>query len=930
MTGAALVHDPDVRHHFSHICWIPFGQAPVMQKLQQLLYLQVTSRELHADTSAERKEQLRIATRNKRILVVVDDLWNAEDELELAIADVSAGSKYLISTRVRGLLDDSHTVEIKLPSEREAVHILMATAGASHQHGPGGLAESQSIPMGAIDIARHCARLPLALAIAGRLVNSLGLAQDNNWDGLVDILKEELRNTSSGGIEESCIRATLRSLKGSAAEKEAINSVLLLMAIVPEDTVLPLEVLQVMYDATTNVKQGSRTSIMKIRQWLRVLLDRSLVLGTVDRPSLHDLVLGADPWSWPDLILLSCMYGCNTKLTQIMSISDFVVSQHTEEQLREKHRAVVQAFRKCRPTNAHGIGEWDRDSPGTDFFTRYVRHEVIHHVRGGWQADALRDRLAIDEWLGDTPQDAITVAAAEVAGWKMVMELAEAADEKQDWWTAARYWSLSGIVAWVGVEQHELLPDCTTARAVTLHLWRCAMASLNRLDQSMTPVGPAIRAEKDALEVGLIFKIFGEKDPADVALLTPQAKRILTTEAATVHALDTAMIIGCIECFPAFFAPDMMGICRAMRSFVEVLHTQLDCPDKLYREKCLISMAAWHGCFAAIASTDPDENLDKYFGPGGHRFTEAAEIYFRDPMGWCRFFIEREGDDKMLNPGLVAYCIADRYGDLATAQKCLRSTALLYHQLCQEDDPKTELTQLSMATWYPLTLGTVFGFGSPTAQFFVDTIGLGYDDFEAMWRACHHPNVRPFGDTTMNRYMMSSEMMIWTMKLANILAGKVAVADKISELPSLDDIQCWSQTFSTVALVHVFSFCLYLLKGLVLERAGPAHYAEAHQCVDIVLDPDLRRGSACPTTQANALALRGRIQVAQSREAEAQVAFAAGLAIAQRCGRWLVALQIVGDMKRAGMDWSAASPIYEKLAAPRQELEQVLDGGRGC
>jgi hypothetical protein len=31
-------------------------------------------------------------------------------------------------------------------------------------------------------------------------------------------------------------------------------------------------------------------SLLNVRRWLKVLIDRSLILGTVDRPSLHDLV----------------------------------------------------------------------------------------------------------------------------------------------------------------------------------------------------------------------------------------------------------------------------------------------------------------------------------------------------------------------------------------------------------------------------------------------------------------------------------------------------------------------------------------------------------------------------------------------------------------------------------------------------------------
>ena len=48
---------------------------------------------------------------------------------------------------------------------------------------------------------------------------------------------------------------------------------------------LPLEVLLLIFGA---VHGGSDISIMHLRKWLRVLIGRSLVLGTVDRPSLHD------------------------------------------------------------------------------------------------------------------------------------------------------------------------------------------------------------------------------------------------------------------------------------------------------------------------------------------------------------------------------------------------------------------------------------------------------------------------------------------------------------------------------------------------------------------------------------------------------------------------------------------------------------------
>lgn len=60
-----------------------------------------------------------------------------------------------------------------------------------------------------------------------------------------------------------------------------------------QDTVCPLDCLAIMYDAvysSTQHDSKQKTPVMKIRKWLKILIDRSLVLGTVDSASLHDLV----------------------------------------------------------------------------------------------------------------------------------------------------------------------------------------------------------------------------------------------------------------------------------------------------------------------------------------------------------------------------------------------------------------------------------------------------------------------------------------------------------------------------------------------------------------------------------------------------------------------------------------------------------------
>ena len=126
-------------------------------------------------------------------------------------------------------------------------------------------------PRGVSEVVELCGRLPLALGIAGRLAASLGLVGTADWSEMIGVLKEELRESHSGGSEEGMIRASLRGLKGSAEEQGNVRSLLLMFALVPEDTHCPLEVMLLMFNA---VHEGSNASMMHIRKWLRILQNR--------------------------------------------------------------------------------------------------------------------------------------------------------------------------------------------------------------------------------------------------------------------------------------------------------------------------------------------------------------------------------------------------------------------------------------------------------------------------------------------------------------------------------------------------------------------------------------------------------------------------------------------------------------------------------
>jgi hypothetical protein len=405
VTGAAIVRDAAVRQHFHAIVWLPLGQTPVIAKLQNLCHMQCTGKELSSELSSEEKQQaLQQAMTGKKVLLCLDDLWEEHHESELNFADVQSGSKVLISTRVKGLLVGAHRVEVGLPSSADSVRMLLSAAEVD---------EDEDEPMGVREVVDLCGRLPLALGIAGRLAASLGLVGTRDWSGMIGVLKEELRESHSGGAEEGMIRASLRGLKGSAQEQAHVRSVLLLFGLIREDTYAPLEVLLLMFNAVNPpCGDGSRITVMHIRKYLRILINRSLILGTVDRPSVHDLVL------------------------------DFAVAQHSKEQLWLNHRAIVEAFRASRPADAHGRRKFDI-AQNNDPMCSYVSDEIQFHISHGCKMDDIdQDELMTRGLLLDVPQDEIGIAAGRVLGQDCLSQLAMKA-EVEDPWAAARYWAIA-------------------------------------------------------------------------------------------------------------------------------------------------------------------------------------------------------------------------------------------------------------------------------------------------------------------------------------------------------------------------------------------------------------------------------------------------------------------------------------------------------
>ena len=152
---------------------------------------------------------------------------------------------------------------------------------------------------------------------------------------------------------------------------------------------------------------------MHIRKWLRILINRSLVLGTGDRPSVHDLVL------------------------------DFAVAQHADAELRENHRRIVEAFRAARPADVHGRRKYEMSQRDDPCFVRVFGGG--YHVSKGWEAEMEQDAVAVTEWLGDVPRTACAACRIGV-GRESSFDVGGRVESRGDWWLAGRYYAVACVL----------------------------------------------------------------------------------------------------------------------------------------------------------------------------------------------------------------------------------------------------------------------------------------------------------------------------------------------------------------------------------------------------------------------------------------------------------------------------------------------------
>jgi hypothetical protein len=402
-----VAHDDAVRTRFGMIAWISLGQTPTLDACFNLLYLQLTGAPMADGLPSDQKhEHLKQAFLNRSVLFVLDDCWDAEVANHFKWIDPNTNSKILISSRVHNVLDGGDIIDVTVPSQIDAIKMLLSTAGMD--------IEALKSRAEVAQVAELCKRLPLTIGIAGKLIKEIttgsSMTDASDWADVVELLHTELNDPDGDlSIEESVIRASIKSIPTKV--RKQVTRLFYGFALVPEDMHVPLPVLGMIFDVCGNVNDGKSSkksstnkpiSRMHIRNYLKVLINRSLVLGTVDRPQLHDVML------------------------------EFVKKELAGEVYKAAQRQLVDAFRKMDRSQASATG-------------KYMQLCIKHHITDSYDEMWGKSPQAMS-WLEDHVkgvQDGVAISTAFVL--PDVEALAKEAEALENWWPAALRWNSLGL-----------------------------------------------------------------------------------------------------------------------------------------------------------------------------------------------------------------------------------------------------------------------------------------------------------------------------------------------------------------------------------------------------------------------------------------------------------------------------------------------------
>ncbi|KAH7674211.1 P-loop containing nucleoside triphosphate hydrolase protein [Dioscorea alata] len=292
--------DPRIKQHFARHAWVYVSQAYTDRGLVESIFKELIAvdkvrmnESIAKLTEKELKKVVYEYLKERRYLVVIDDIWSREaweNIKEVLPAEMLNGSKVLLTTRNRDVAlhadRQSPPFDLKLLGEEESWELFCKKAIPTKcaEHCPPNLEE-----IGRQMVAK-CSGLPLAIIVLGGLALRKEQSEEE-WRKLLKSVSWQLRE---GEDQISKILAlSYHHLP------YYLKPCFLYFAIFPEDSLISANRLQLRWIAEGFIEaRGEETMEEVAEEYLEELVHRSLiqvaernVLGGIDACRIHDHLL---------------------------------------------------------------------------------------------------------------------------------------------------------------------------------------------------------------------------------------------------------------------------------------------------------------------------------------------------------------------------------------------------------------------------------------------------------------------------------------------------------------------------------------------------------------------------------------------------------------------------------------------------------------
>lgn len=224
------------------VLWLPVGRAPQISDLLDRLARSQGGSGVSGLAPQIASEKVRSLLRGKRVLLVLDDVWETRDAALLAVCDLPA--KNLITTQIAAVvaglgIPSRADFNLAVLHEDQALALLAATTGEL----------VEELPPDASEVVSRCGHHPLAISMVGSMIRLQ--PKSWAWENALELLRaadlEKIRNMSPDYPHPS-IPSAIQSSIEALGERERQRYFQL--AVFESGTAIPLAALQVLWNAS--------------------------------------------------------------------------------------------------------------------------------------------------------------------------------------------------------------------------------------------------------------------------------------------------------------------------------------------------------------------------------------------------------------------------------------------------------------------------------------------------------------------------------------------------------------------------------------------------------------------------------------------------------------------------------------------------------